>query len=208
MNVIELAILEGEVLIGMEESQAIANAFRDIGIKAFSCDYQQCSGGHPEYHLQMDFFEAAKLRKWKIIICHPTCTYLTVSNNNAMAHGCAKYTKKQGHKLRAQAIADFMKCTEIDCQRWCIENPIGIMSTRYRKPNQTIQPFNFGHGETKATCLWLRGLPRLNGFNVVAGREQRIWKMSPGKDRTKERSKTYSGIAASMATQWAYLVKN
>lgn len=206
ITAIDAAILEGEVIVGMEESQAIANAFRNAGIKAFSCDIQPCSGGHPEYHLQMDFFEAARLRKWKATVMHPVCTYLSVSNNNAMANGCAKYTAEEGRILRAKAIEDFYKCVDINIPLWVIENPIGIMSTLYRKPNQIIQPWMFGHGETKATCLWLRGLPRLNGFNVVEGRESRIHKMPPSEDRGKERSKTYPGIAEAMATQWKYLL--
>jgi hypothetical protein len=95
-----------------------------------------------------------------------------------------------------------MMFTKLEC-KWAIENPIGIMSTHYRKPDQIIQPWQFGHGETKATCLWLNGLPKLEPTNIVDGREQRIWKMAPSPDRAKERSKTFAGIAQAMANQWS-----
>jgi hypothetical protein len=194
------------IIIGCEESQEICKAFRAKGIETYSCDLQPCSGGRPEWHIQGDLFEVLKSRKWKMGIFHPPCTYLTVSNNGSMANGCSKYTAEEAKILRQGAIDFFMRCVN-SLDMWCIENPIGIMSTIYRKPNQTIQPYNYGHGETKATCLWLRRLPRLNGFNVVEGRENRIWKMTPSPERSKERSKTYTGMAQAMANQWSYLLK-
>jgi hypothetical protein len=190
------------LLVGMEESQEICKAFRNRGHIAFSCDLQPCSGGHPEWHIQCNLFDIIDDPKWDMGIFHPVCTYLTVSNNNAMANGCSKYTAEQGRQYRKEAIADFMKIVNCNIPKYAIENPIGIMSTEYKQPRQIIQPYNFGHGETKATCLWLRRLPRLNGFNVVPERVGRIWKMSPGPDRTKERSKTFPGIAYEMARQW------
>lgn len=193
-----------KVLVGCEESQAVCIAFREKGHEAYSCDLQECSGGHPEWHIVGDLMDVIKSTHWDLGILHPPCTYLTISNNNAMANGCAKYTAEEGMVLRQEAIDFFMKCVNCGIHRYCIENPIGIMSTVYKIPTQIIQPYNFGHGETKATCLWLRRLPRLNGFNVVEEREQKIWKMSPGPERSKLRSKTYSGIAEAMAEQWGY----
>lgn len=191
-------------IVGMEESQEITKALRAEGVEAYSCDLQECSGGHPEWHIVGDIFEVVKSREWDLGIFHPVCTYLAVSNNAAMANGCSKYTAEEGRLLRTQAIEDFMKCTAFaNVKKSAIENPIGIMSTIYRKPNQLIQPWMYGHGETKATCLWLRGLPRLNGFNVVEGREQRLHRLPPSPDRAKLRSKTYPGIAFQIAKQWA-----
>ncbi len=195
------------VLVGCEESQEVTKAFRRLGIHAFSCDLQACSGGFPDWHLQMDLFLALKIRKWDLAILHPPCTYLTVSANKWLKdqpeRKSGALVGKARRDARKEAIDFFMKCVNCGIDKWAIENPIGIMSTEYRKPNQVIQPWMYGHGETKATCLWLRGLPRLNGFNVVDGREQRIHKMKPSEDRTKERSKTYKGIADEMARQWS-----
>ena len=199
------------VLVGCEESQEVTKAFRDLGHEAYSCDLQECSGGHPEWHLQMDLFEAIKLKKWDFACFHPPCTYLTVSANKwykeQPERKSGTLVGRERYKARLEAIDFFMKCVNCGIDKWAIENPIGIMSTVYRKPNQVIQPWMYGHGETKATCLWLRGLPRLNGFDVVSGREQRLHKLPPSKNRAKERSKTFLGIANAMAGQWSKHLK-
>jgi hypothetical protein len=124
------------------------------------------------------------------------CTDLAVS-------GAKWFDYKRSEGMQANSVAFFMMFTANWSPKWAIENPIGVMSTLYRKPDQIIQPWQFGHGETKSTCLWLNGLPKLKPTEVVDGREQRIWKMPPSKDRAKLRSKTYEGIAQAMATQWS-----
>lgn len=128
-------------------------------------------------------------------IAFPPCTHIASS-------GARWFKQKREDGRQQKAIEFFLAFTELTCP-WAIENPIGIMSTKYRKPDQIIQPWQFGHGETKATCLWLHKLPLLEPTNIVDGREPRIWKMSPSKDRSKLRSKTYLGIAKAMAEQWS-----
>lgn len=181
-------------LVACEESQAVANALRGLGIEAYSCDLIPCSGGHPEYHIQGDVLPLLK-QYWDMIIAFPPCTHLASS-------GAKWFAQKRTDGRQQEAVDFFMKFAEADCERVAIENPIGIMSTMWRKPDQIIQPWQFGHGETKATCLWIRGLPKLIPTNIVNGREQRIWKMSPSPMRGAQRSKTYDGIARAMAEQW------
>ena len=201
------------VLIACEESQIVCMAFREKGHRAFSCDIQECSGGHPEWHIQGDVLPLLKntdidgwyfctmdnvthhIEKWDLIIAFPPCTHLAVS-------GARYFEQKRKDGRQQQGIDFFMEFTKADCEKIAIENPIGIMSTHYRKPDQIVQPWMFGHGETKATCLWLKNLPKLEPTNIVDGREQRIWRMPPGPERAKERSKTYEGIAIAMADQW------
>lgn len=203
------------VLVACEESQEVCKAFRERGAEAYSCDIQPCSGGHPEWHVRNDvtriiqadmfFTEDRKLHKdivaWDLIIAFPPCTDLAVS-------GARWFKEKQMDGRQQNSIGFFLYFTHLDCEHVAIENPIGIMSTVYRKPDQIIQPWQFGHGETKATCLWLKGLPNLEPTNIVPGRENRIWKMSPSLDRAKLRSKTYPGIAAAMAEQWLEYIEN
>ena len=148
-----------KILLACEESQAVTIEMRKLGHEAFSCDLLPCSGGHPEWHLRQDVTELLK-QKWDLIIAFPPCTYLTVSNTY-MNRGCSKYTADQAKQLRQNAISFFMMFVNAKCDKIAIENPIGIMSTIYRKPDQVIQPFEFGHPESKATCLWLKGLPLL-----------------------------------------------
>jgi site-specific DNA-cytosine methylase len=192
---------ELKVLIACEESQAVCIEFRKRGHEAYSCDVQECSGGHPEWHIQEDVLKVIEREHWDMMIAFPPCTHLAVS-------GARYFEEKRKDGRQQEGIDFFMKLTKINIPKWAIENPVGIMSNVYRKPNQIIQPWMFGHGETKATCLWLRGLPRLNGFNVVEGREQRIWKLPPSESRSKERSKTFPGIAKAMAEQWSDNLKN
>lgn len=181
-----------KVLVGCEESQAVCMAFREKGHEAYSCDLLPCSGGFPEYHLQMDVFFALDNNKWDLAIFFPPCTHLAVS-------GARWFKDKQ--EEQKQAIDFFMRLSRYN-GKWAMENPIGIMSTHYRKPDQIIQPWQFGHGEQKATCLWLNGLPKLTPTNIVEGREQRIWKLPPSANRAQLRSKTFPGIAKAMAEQW------
>lgn len=184
-----------KVLIGCEESQEVCKAFRAKGHEAYSCDLLPCSGGHPEWHIQADVFEAIQSREWNMAVLFPPCTDLAVS-------GARWFAEKRKTGEQQRSIELFMKIVNCGIDKMAIENPIGIMSTIYRKPDQIIQPWQFGHGETKATCLWLKGLPPLQPTDIVEGREARIHKMAPRPDRAKMRSKTYSGIAKAMADQW------
>ena len=183
-----------KVLVACEESQAVCIAFRERGHEAYSCDILPCSGGHPEWHLQLDVIPLLS-EMWDMIIAFPPCTDLAVS-------GARWFAEKRADGRQRRSIEFFKLFANADCPKVAIENPIGIMSREYRKPDQIIQPWMFGHGETKATCLWLKGLPKLTPTKIVVGREQRIWKMPPGPDRAKERSKTFPGIARAMAEQW------
>lgn len=202
------------VLIACEESQAVCIEFRKLGHEAYSCDLQECSGGHPEWHLKMDCFEAIKLKKWDLMIAHPECTRLTVAAN--------KYYKPEYaqrfptiNQDREDAVDFFMKLVNAPIDCIAIENPIGIMSTRYKKPSQIIQPYWFGDTERKGTCLWLKNLPNLVATNIVrpdiiihkSGRtDSRLhyetFKL-PKEERRKVRSKTFCGIAKAMALQWS-----
>jgi hypothetical protein len=182
-----------KVLVACEESQAVTIAFRNRGHEAYSCDLLPCSGGHPEWHIQGDAIEQLK-REWDLVVAFPPCTDLAVS-------GARWFPQKRADGRQQRSIEFFMHFANYS-GRIAIENPIGIMSSVWRKPDQIIQPWQFGHGETKATCLWLKGLPLLKPTNIVEGREGRIWKMPPSADRGKLRSKTYEGIARAMAEQW------
>jgi site-specific DNA-cytosine methylase len=183
-----------KILVACEESQAVTIAFRERGHEAYSCDIEDCSGGHPEWHLKGDCREYL-YDKWGMVIAFPPCTDLCVS-------GARWFAEKIRDGRQTKAIEFFNLFTELDCEKVCIENPVGIMSTHYRKPDQIIQPWQFGHGETKATCLWLKGLPLLQPTQIERERESRIHRMPPGPERAKLRSKTYPGIAQAMAEQW------
>ena len=182
------------VLVACEESLAVCLAFRGRGHEAYSCDIQECSGGHPEWHLQQDV-RPLLLEKWDMLIAFPPCTDLASS-------GARWFAEKRKDGRQQRSIDFFMMFVNADCPKIAIENPIGILSRVYRPPDQIIQPWMFGHGETKATCLWLKGLPLLKATSIVEGREQRVWRMPPGPERAKMRSKTFPGIAKAMAEQW------
>lgn len=188
-----------KVLIACEESQAVCIEFRKLGHEAFSCDVQPCSGNHPEWHIRDDIFNVIN-QGWDIMIAFPPCTHLAVS-------GARYFEEKRRDGRQKEGIEFFLKLADSNIPKIAIENPIGIMSTLYRKPDQIIQPWMFGHGETKATCLWLKGLPKLQPTEIVSGREQIIWKMPPSPERAKLRSKTYQGIAKQMAKQWGVPIK-
>lgn len=197
------------ILIACEESQAVCKAFRQKGHRAFSCDLLDCSGDRPEWHIKDNVLNVLNgdciittcdnkthcISDWDIIIAFPPCTDLAVS-------GARWFAEKKANGQQQKSIDFFMKFTNLNCKCVAIENPIGIMSNIYRKPDQIIQPWQFGHGEVKATCLWLKNLPKLKPTKIVDGRQPKIWKMPPGPERAKLRSKTYSGIAEAMAEQW------
>lgn len=184
-----------KVLVACEESQEVTKAFRALGHEAYSCDILPCSGGCPEWHVQMDI-QRLSFWRYDMVIAFPPCTDLCVS-------GARWFKEKQADGRQQKSIDFFMFFTHLKEVRFvAIENPIGIMSRYYRKPNQIIQPWQYGHGETKATCLWLKNLPLLKPTNIVMGREARIHKMAPGPERAKLRSKTFPGIAKAMAEQW------
>jgi len=187
-----------KILIACEESQVVCKAFREKGHEAYSCDILSCSGGKPEWHIQGDVLPELE-KDWDMIIAFPPCTHLAVS-------GARHFAKKIADGRQQEGIDFFMKFTDLKCSKVMIENPIGIMSRLYRKPDQIIQPWQFGHGEIKATCLWLKNLPKLKATKIVSGREARIHKMPPSKDRSRERSKTFQGIADAMANQWSNLI--
>ena len=211
------------VLIACEESQRVCIAFRERGHNAYSCDIQPCSGGHPEWHIRQDVLQILNpgmqleglsheyygikpfetedgvkhfvTGKWDMIIAFPPCTHLASS-------GARWFAQKRADGSQQAAIDFFLTIANADCGIIAIENPVGIMSTVWRKPDQIIQPWMFGHGETKATCFWLKNAKPLEPTNIVSGREQRVWRMPPGPDRAKERSVTYTGVALAMAEQW------
>lgn len=181
-------------MVSCEESGRVTAEFRRLGHEAYSCDVLPTSGGHPEWHIQGDVLPLLK-EKWDMIIAFPPCTDLCVS-------GARWFKEKQKDGRQQKAIDFFLAFTKTGCSRVAIENPIGIMSRHYRKPDQIIQPWQFGHGETKATCLWLCGLPLLRPTNIVDGRLPRIHHMAPGPERAKNRAKTFPGVAKAMAEQW------
>lgn len=200
------------VLVACEESQEVCKAFRELGHEAYSCDIEPCSGGHPEWHLQCDALEIIKMR-WDLIIAHPPCTYLTNAGNKWFKLEYQERFPDRKQK-REDAVSFFMAFWNADCPRVAIENPQGIMSSRFRKPDQYIEPYMFGDSEKKKTGLWLRGLPALAPTNVVepiiiecaSGAREPRWHMEtmhlPPKERAKARSKTFPGIARAMAEQW------
>ena len=206
-----------KVLIGCEESQTICKAFRYLGVEAYSNDLIDCSGGHPEWHLKMDVFEALKINQWDLFIVHPECQRLTVAANK---YYNPEYKERfpDIHNERKKAIDFFLKLVKADVPYKAIENPIGIMSSRYRKPDQIIQPYFFGDTERKATCLWLYNLPNLIITNIVkpdiiklkSGRtDSRLHYESfrlPEKERRKMRAKTFRGIAEAIAIQWTLYI--
>ena len=182
-----------KVLVGCEESGVVRRAFREIGHDAWSCDILPSEDNSP-FHIQDDVLKIIN-DDWDMCLFFPPCTHLAVS-------GAAWFKQKRADGRQQQGIDFFMKFTNCKCKRIAIENPVGIMSTYWRKPDQIIQPYEFGHPEKKATCLWVKGLPLLKSTNIVSGRNQSIWKMPPSKERAKIRSKTFPGIAKAMAEQW------
>lgn len=183
------------VLVACEFSGVVRRAFRALGHDAWSCDLLPAEDGSP-FHIEDSVFHRSLLTQgWDLMVAHPPCTHLAVS-------GARHFAEKQADG-RQQAALEFVQALmDAPIERIAVENPISIISSRIRKPDQIIQPWQFGHGETKATCLWLKGLPKLQPTDTVDGREARVHKMPPGPNRWKERSRTFEGIAAAMAEQW------
>ena len=182
-----------KVLVACEFSGVVRDAFNLVeGVDAMSCDLLPGEGEGPHYRGSVwdviDF-------PWDLMICHPPCTHLSVS-------GARHFAEKRQDGRQQAAVSFFMRLANANIERIAIENPVCVMSTLWRKPDQIIQPWQHGHGETKATCLWLKGLPLLHPTKVVEGREPRVHQMSPGPNRWKERSRTFLGIAQAMAKQW------
>jgi hypothetical protein len=180
-----------KILVACEFSGVVRRAFREKGHNVFSCDLLP-SDDNSTNHIQDNVLNILD-RDWDMMIAHPPCTHLAVS-------GARWFKNKKTEQV--EAIDFFIKLATAPIPKIATENPISIMPTRYRKPDQIIQPWQFGHGETKATCLWLKNLPKLQPTNVVDGREARVHKLPPSKDRWKLRSITYQGIADAMADQW------
>ena len=180
------------ILVACEYSGEVRDALIAQGHDAISCDLLPSDAPGP--HLQGNVLDCLE-DGWDMLIGFPPCTHLAVS-------GARWFPEKRADGRQQEGIDFFLALANAPISKIALENPVGIMSTQYRKPDQIVQPWQFGHGETKATCLWLKGLPCLTPTDVVEGREARIHKMPPSKDRWKERSKTFSGIAQAMATQW------
>ncbi len=178
------------VLIACEYSGRVRDAFLALGHDAMSCDLLPTDVEGP--HHMGDVTELLHMG-WDLMIAHPPCTHLAVSGSRWF---------KDKVKEQAEALVFVQTLMDAPIPKIAIENPVSVISSRIRKPDQIIQPWQFGHGETKATCLWLKGLPKLTPTNVVEGREARVHRMPPGPDRWKERSRTYSGVADAMAAQW------
>lgn len=200
------------VLIACEESQTVCKAFRSLGHEAYSCDINDCSGGHPEWHIKGDAIEAIRSRKWDLVIAHPPCTHLAVS-------GARHFAAKIADGRQQEAIDFFMgivNACEEQCVPYCIENPVCIMSTKWRKPDQIIQPWQFGNKAQKTTCLWLYSLPLLAHTEIVSKGEIKVYKngykmskwMSDLAGNGKKRSVTFTGIANAMAQQWSDYLTN
>lgn len=197
-----------KVLIACEESQVVTSEFRKLGIEAYSCDLYETSGSHPDWHLQQDVTSLLN-QDWSLIIAFPPCTHLAAS-------GARWFEEKRKDGRQQQGIDFFMMFANANCSRIAIENPVGIMSKIYRKPDQIIQPYYFGDSYSKKTCLWLKNLPRLIPTDIVdpgefitfqSGKRMSKWmaeayKLSP-EERSKQRSKTFPGIAKAMAEQWS-----
>jgi hypothetical protein len=233
------------ILVACEESQAVTKELRKLGHEAYSCDLLECSGGHPEWHFNNDVFEVIEKKggitqngdkvkikgNWDLMIAHPPCTFLAVSGARWYYHpedSDLPFAQRRPHprfpdraKDREEAVEFFIKLLEAPIDRIAVENPVGIISTRYRKPDQTVHPYQFGDEASKATCLWLKNLPLLEPTDIV-GKGERVY-LSSGKslpkwysdaltlskssaERRTMRSKTFEGLAKAMAEQWTRLI--
>jgi hypothetical protein len=184
-----------KILVACKFSGKVREAFRKQGHDAWSCDIIPSDDNSP-YHIQDDVLSHLN-DNWDMMIAFPPCTYLCVS-------GARWFKDRKPQQENALDFVHKLMCSDIP--KICIENPVGVISTRIKKPDQIIQPYEYGHGETKKTCLWLKNLPKLKPTNIVEGRENRIHKMAPSKNRGKLRSITYDGIAEAMAKQWGNLI--
>ena len=226
-------LMDFYVLVACEESQRVCTEFRNRRFKAFSCDIQEPSGGHPEWHIMQDVLPLLNGRcsfktmdgiehsidgKWDLIIAHPPCTYLTLAGNKWFKPEFVdRFPDRQ--KQRKEAVDFFMVIANADCDKISIENPVCVMSSQWRKPDQYIEPYMFGNPEKKKTGLWLKGLPLLKPTNIVepviihckSGANEPRWHMEtmrlPREERSRLRSQTFIGIAKAMAEQWGGLIK-
>lgn len=229
-------MIDIKVLVACEESQRVCTEFRKLGHEAYSCDIIDCSGGYPEWHIKQDVIpllggcfltcdgKEHEVNRWDLIIAHPPCTFLTIAANKYYDE--EKYGEKarERKKKREEAIEFFMEFVNADCDYIAVENPVGIMSTQYRNPDQYIQPYEFGDSARKKTGLWLKNLPLLqptrivdmgeiigNGFSVGAHADGRNidgkWLRYGDPELSKLRSKTFPGIAKAMAEQWGNITK-
>lgn len=209
-----------KILVACEESQAITIKLRDLGHEAFSCDILPCSGGYPEWHLQGDVFNYVN-KGWDLMIAHPPCTYLSVSGARHLYNkdGSKNLERYENQKLALEFVQKIM---DVPIPRIAIENPVSVISTKIRKPDQIVQPWMFGDSASKTTCLWLKNLPKLVATNVVdkgdfmewidkkSGKVKRqaTWyydaliNASSPEERRSLRSKTFQGMAQAMAEQW------
>lgn len=221
-----------KILVACEESQAITKAFRELGHQAYSCDLLPCSGGHPEWHLQCDVFTIIN-DGWDMMIAHPPCTYLAGSAVQWLSHPddkCLPFDQRRPHPKYPNRRQDMLDSIEFvkalynaPIEKIAIENPVGLLSTKWRKPDQIIQPYQFGDEATKTTCLWLKNLSALIPTNIVGKGERTVF--ASGKShakwyadalamaKTKQerqtlRSKTFPGIANAIATQWTDIQNN
>ena len=212
-----------KVLIACEESQAVTKAFRALGHEAYSCDILPCSGGHKEWHLQGDVFDYIN-QGWDIMIAHPPCTYLSVSGARHLYNKDGTANRER-YENQYQALLFVKRLMDLDIPRIAIENPISVISSHIRKPDQIIQPYWFGDSASKSTCLWLKNLPKLIPTNMVDKGEFKDWidkksgkvkrqalwyyealqQAKTADERRTLRSKTFKGIAEAMATQWTNL---
>ena len=197
-----------KILVACEESQAVTKELRKLGEEAYSCDIQECSGGHPEWHIKGDVIPFLS-EKWDMIIAFPPCTYLSFAGN--------RHLSQPGRMEKREAARQFfMEFVNADCPRVVIENPVGYMNSCYRKPDQIIHPYMFGDPYIKRTCLWIKGLPLLEPDYLIerpqpvyiqtngkrSGKKRNWTETVSGSDRQKIRSKTFPGIAAAMSWQW------
>jgi hypothetical protein len=189
-----------KILVGCEYSGRVRDQFIKNGLFAISCDILETESEGPQGPHHKGEIQDILYDDWLAIIAFPPCTHLCSS-------GARWFKEKKKDGRQQKGIDFFMLFANHSCKYIAIENPIGIMSTFYRKPDQIIQPWQFGHGETKSTCLWLKGLPKLKSTNIVEGRENRIHKIGPSKKRSKIRSLTYLGIAEAMGKQWGDFLK-
>lgn len=200
-----------KVLIACEESQTVCKAFRALGHEAYSCDLLDCSGGHPEWHIKEDAAVVLNSQQWDLVIAHPPCTRLANSGVRWLAErklwfeliGAMKFFNvfndygKRGNKIVIENPIP---------HKYAVTGDLPITATEgIGKYNQIIHPWQFGHNESKATCLWLHNVPELKPTDIVEGREQKVWRMPPGENRSKERSKTYEGIAKALANQYGII---
>ena len=202
-------VIKMRILIACEESQTIAKAFRDLGHDAFSCDLSECSGGYPEWHIQGDAIEIAYTQEWDLMIAHPPCTYLAVSGARWMYNDDGSRNEDREQK-QVQALDFVQKLMDAPIEKTAIENPVSVISSKIRKPDQIIQPWMFGDEATKTTCLWLKNLSPLTPTDIVGKGEfyispsgKKLPRWYSDNKNPKSRSKTFKGIANAIANQWS-----